>query len=352
MKTIFLFFLLPFFCLAQIPAYYSGIDFSQTGNNLKTQLTTLITNTHTTNLPYTATGTTDTWDALYQTDLNPSNTNNVLLIYGWNDTDSDITNDYSRDKTFSCHTSSCSGLWVREHVYPRSLGTPNLGFEFAGADAHHLRSIDSDRNGTRSNKKFEDDSSNTIDSHTTSNGNWFPGNEWKGDVARMMMYMYVRYPSQCLPINVGVGSTSYSNFGDMPNVFLEWNAQDPVSQYEINRNNILNTIQGNRNPFIDNPYLATVIWNGPQANDTWDLLSLDNNILESISLYPTITNDIVHINNYDNKVFKYKIYNTLGQLVNENTTTDIIDITNNSKGLYFINLQLENQSKTFKVILN
>ena len=351
MKSI-LFLLLPFLCFAQIPAYYSTIDFTQTGDNLKNQLTTLITNTHTTILPYTATGTTDTWDALYQTDLNPSNTNNVLLIYGWNDSDSDITNDYSRDKTFSCHTSSCSGLWVREHVYPRSLGTPNLGFEFAGADAHHLRSIDSDRNGTRSNKKFDDDSSNTIDSHTTSNGNWFPGNEWKGDVARMMMYMYVRYPSQCLPNNVGVGSTSYSNFGDMPNVFLDWNAQDPVSQYEINRNNILNTIQGNRNPFIDNPYLATIIWNGPQATNTWNLLSLDNNILESISIYPTITNDIVHINNYDNKVFKYKVYNTLGQLVSENTTTDIIDITNSSKGLYFINLQLENQSKTFKVILN
>ena len=350
MKSI-LFFLLPFLCIAQIPAYYSTIDFSQTGDNLKNQLTTLITNTHTTNLPYTATGTTDTWDALYQTDLNPSNTNNVLLIYGWNDSDSDITNDYSRDKTFSCHTSSCSGLWVREHVYPRSLGTPNLGFEFAGADAHHLRSIDSDRNNSRSNRKFEEGSGIDM-SYITIAGNWYPGNQWKGDIARMIMYMYVRYPSQCLPNNVGVGSTSYSNFGDMPNVFLDWNAQDPVSQYEINRNNILNTIQGNRNPFIDNPYLATIIWNGPQATNTWNLLSLDNNILESISIYPTITNDIVHINNYDNKVFKYKVYNTLGQLVSENTTTDIIDITNSSKGLYFINLQLENQSKTFKIILN
>ena len=340
-----------FFCFAQIPAYYSTIDFTQTGDNLKNQLTTLITNTHTTNLPYTATGTTDTWDALYQTDLNPTNSNNVLLVYGWNDTDTDITNDLSRDKTFSCHTSSCSGLWVREHVYPRSLGTPNLGFEFAGADAHHLRSIDSDRNNSRSNRKFEEGSGIDM-SYITIAGNWYPGNQWKGDIARMIMYMYVRYPSQCLPNNVGVGSTSYSNFGDMPNVFLDWNAQDPVSQYEINRNNILNTIQGNRNPFIDNPYLATIIWNGPQATNTWNLLSLDNNILESISIYPTITNDIVHINNYDNKVFKYKVYNTLGQLVSENTTTDIIDITNSSKGLYFINLQLENQSKTFKVILN
>ena len=351
MKNLFLFLLTPILTLAQIPEYYSTIDFTQTGDNLKTQLTTLITTTHTTNLPYTATGTTDTWDALYQTDLNPNNSNNVLLVYGWNDTDADLTNDYSRDKTLSCHTSSCSGLWLREHVYPRSLGTPNLGFEFAGADAHHLRSIDSDRNNSRSNRKFEEGSGVDM-SYITIAGNWYPGNQWKGDIARMIMNMYVRYPSQCLPNNVGVGSTSYSNFGDMPNVFLDWNAQDPVSQYEINRNNILNTIQGNRNPFIDNPYLATIIWNGPQATNTWNLLSLDNNVLESISLYPTITNDIVHINNYDNKVFKYKVYNTLGQLVNENTTTDIIDITNNSKGIYFINLQLENQSKTFKVILN
>jgi endonuclease I len=349
-KALFLL-IFPFLCLAQLPAYYSTIDFSQTGDNLKNQLTTLITNTHTTNLPYTATGITDTWDALYQTDLNPSNTNNVLLVYGWNDADADLTNDLSRNKTFSCHTSSCSGLWVREHVYPRSLGTPNLGFEFAGADAHHLRSIDSERNNSRSNRKFEEGSGIDM-SYITLAGNWYPGNQWKGDIARMIMYMYVRYPSQCLPNNVGVGSSSYSNFGDMPNVFLDWNAQDPVSQYEINRNNILNTIQGNRNPFIDNPYLATIIWNGPQAADTWNILSMENNYISNLSVYPTITNDIVHINNVDNKVYTYTVYNSLGQLIKSNTTTDIIDITNSSKGLFFINLQFENQSKTFKVILN
>ena len=295
-----LFLLVPTLFYAQIPAYYASIDFSQDGDYLKNQLTTLITNTHTTNLPYTATGVTDTWDALYQTDLNPNNTNNVLLIYGWNDTDADITNDYSRAQTSSCHTSSCSGLWVREHVYPRSLGTPNLGFEFAGADAHHLRSIDSDRNNSRSNRKFED-GSGSIMSYITLAGNWYPGNEWKGDIARMIMYMYVRYPSQCLPNNVGVGSSSYSNYGDMPNVFLDWNAQDPVSQYEMNRNNILNTIQGNRNPFIDNPYLATIIWNGPQATDTWGVLSADEYTLSNNLIYPTITKDYIYINNTENK---------------------------------------------------
>lgn len=341
--------LLPFLCLAQVPEYYSSIDFSQTGNNLKNQLTTLITNTHTTFLPYTASGTTDTWDALYQTDLNTSNSNNVLLIYGWDDNDTDITNDYSRDKTLSCHSSSCSGLWQREHVYPRSLGTPNLGFEFAGSDAHNLRSIDSDRNSTRSNRTFENAPSSTY-SNITSSGNWYPGDEWRGDVARMIMYMYVRYPTQCLATSVGAGNTSYSI--DMPNVFLDWNAQDPVSQYEMNRNNILNTIQGNRNPFIDNPYLATIIWNGPQAANPWNLLSNNDNTTSDITIYPTVTTDIVHVNNPNNLNCQYVIYNTIGQQVSKNITSDVIDISNNTKGLYFIKLQFENQSKTFKVILN
>jgi endonuclease I len=342
---------LPLYCIAQIPACYSTINFTQTGDNLKNQLTTLITNTHTTNLPYTASGKTDTRDALYQTDLNPDNTNNILLVYGWDDTDSDITNDLSRNKTFSCHTSSFSGLWVREHVFPRSLGTPNLGFELAGADVHHLRYIDSNRNNSRSNRKFEEGNGlNT--SYITSAGNWYPGNQWKGDIARMIMYMYVRYPTQCLPNNVGVGSTSYSNYGDMPNVFLEWNAQDPISQYEINRNNILNNLQGNRNPFIDNPYLATRIWNGPQASDTWNVLSNNETIFSNVAVYPTLTKGIINISNKANILFTYGVYNALGQQIYFNRTTNSIDISSNSKDIYFLNLETNNQTKTYKIILN
>jgi len=192
----------------------------------------------------------------------------------------------------------------------------------------------------------------SVMSYITLSGNWYPGDEWRGDIARMIMYMYVRYTSQCLPNSVGVGSSSYATFGDMPNVFLDWNAQDPVSQYEINRNNILNSIQGNRNPFIDNPYLATKIWNGPQATDTWGVLSYNDNYFSDLIIYPTITNGIVHITINQNKIYNYSVYNTLGQEVISNSTTDVIDISNNAKGLYFINLQSNNHKKTYKVILN
>jgi len=345
----FIFFFLPLFTLAQIPAYYSSIDFSQSSENIKTQLSILISETHTNYLPYTSSTTLDTWDALYQTDLNPNNSSNVLLIYGWNDDDEDITNDYSRDKTLSCHTSSCSGLWVREHVFPRSLGTPNLGFELAGSDAHNLRSIDSNRNGTRSNKLFENNT-NTIESYTTSSGNWFPGNEWKGDVARIIMYMHLRYPSQCNPINVAFSPISYDASGTMPDIFLEWNAQDPVSEYEINRNNVLNNMQGNRNPFIDNPYLAYMLWNGPIVDDSWQALSSQNLQHNNISLYPTITKDNVHLVGNNNEFINYNIYNNIGQLISSNKANNTINLSDFEKGLYFITLEHNNSTNTFKVI--
>ena len=60
----------------------------------------------------------------------------------------------------------------------------------------------------------------------------------------------------------------------MIQILLEWNAEDPVSQIEVQRNNYLGDrtnqyAQGNRNPFIDNPHLATQIWGGPDAENKW-----------------------------------------------------------------------------------
>ena len=333
----------PFVCLAQIPQYYSTVDFSMTGNALKNQLATLITDTHTTQLIYTP----DVWTALKQTDLDPENPNNVLLIYGYDDTDANVSNDRSRSKDLSCHTSSCSGLWVREHVYARSLGTPNLGFEFAGSDAHHLRAIDNSMNNSRSNRVYTDDSGNA---HTLPNDQFYPGDEWRGDVARMVMYMYVRYGSQCLATNIGTGSTSYSIYGDMPNVFLEWNPEDPVSYYERNRNNILQQMQGNRKPFIDNPYLATVLWNGPQANDTWGLLSAPSEDLAQIIAYPTVTTGVVTIKNTQNKVYTYTLYNTLGQNAILEVQNDVLNIEKNAAGMYFLTVSDGVKSRTIKLL--
>ena len=64
---------------------------------------------------------------------------------------------------------------------------------------------------------------------------WYPGDEWKGDVARMIMYMYLRYNTRCLPNNVGLGTPSILPMR-CSIYFLQWNAEDPVSTLEIQRN--------------------------------------------------------------------------------------------------------------------
>jgi endonuclease I/chitodextrinase len=254
----------------QIPTYYNGLDLNLTGTALKAELATKIINTHTNNLSYS-----DIWDASKVTDLNPSNSAEVLLIYGWEDgSDGDTGNDRERGIDDTCGPGSCVGLWNREHVFANSLASPDLddgGTSGAPyADAHNLRPCDSPTNSSRGNKLFATGSGNS----GAVTGGWYPGDEWKGDVARIAMYMYLRYGDQCKPTFLGVGDSSGTP-DDMIDLFLQWNAEDPVSDFEKARNtyheNTSNTYaQGNRNPFIDNPSFATDIWGGPQAEDLFD----------------------------------------------------------------------------------
>ncbi|KAF2519325.1 T9SS type A sorting domain-containing protein [Flavobacterium salilacus subsp. salilacus] len=343
MTRILAFLLLPFYCLAQIPEYYSSVNFGLTGDDLKDELAVLISETHVNELDYTP----DVWNALKAGDLDPENTENVLLIYGYNDNDEDPDNDRTRDKDESCHNTSggCQGQWVREHVYPRSLGNPNLEYEGPGSDAHHLRPIDFYMNNSRSNKRFADGSGDAV---VVSGGYFYPGDEWKGDIARMMMYMYVRYQSQCLAIVVGSGDTTHSE--DMPDIFLEWNAEDPVSEYEMNRNNVLNDMQGNRNPFIDNPYLATIIWNGPNAENTW-LLNSDSFLKTDLIVYPTVTTGTVYVDNADNHNYSYTLYNMVGQEVKSTSADNKIDLEGNQSGIYILNIVKNNKTKSFRILL-
>lgn len=276
-----LFFFLPLSLFAQMPAYYQGIDFTQSGEQIQADLSALIIATHSYELIYTP----EVWDALKLADLDPENPQNVFLIYGYDDEDGDFVNDRTRDKDLSCHSSSCAGKWVREHVFPKSLGNPSFSNEGPGSDAHSIRAVDYTWNNSRSNRKFAEGEGH---SHITDQGFFYPGDEWKGDVARMMMYMHLRYGNRCTANQVGVGT--HTHHPDMLDIFLEWNAEDPVSEYEMVRNEVLQDMQGNRNPFIDNPYLATLIWGGDEADNTWVELSVKDEIFAQTMVYPNPSN--------------------------------------------------------------
>ncbi len=332
--------------------YYNGFNWTQTGTNLKNALATKIISTHVNELSYS-----QVWNALKIVDLDPTNASNVLLIYGWEDGfDSDVTNDRSRDKNMN---GGAVGEWNREHVFAQSLGNPDLGQAGPGADAQMLRACDVQRNGTRGNRKFATGSG---DSNSVGI-NWYPGDEWKGDCARIIMYMYLRYGDQCLPTYVFTGSPVASD-ANMLDLLLQWNAEDPVSQYEDIRNTYLGNAnnsfgQGNRNPFIDNPYLATVIWGGPVAQNRWPNVFLSNDTftaLNDVSIFPNPSNDQKINIETEAEIDTIQLITINGQLMmevkNPTRVQNSYTVENIPNGFYFVKITSESNTITKKVIIN
>ena len=108
--------------------YYNDVDLMLAGTELKEALAVKTIAAHTNVLEYTSSAP-DTWDAIKATDafISATTQGDVVLFYGWEDgSDSDITNDYSRDDRLQDIGDGDSFVWNREHVFPKSLANPPL----------------------------------------------------------------------------------------------------------------------------------------------------------------------------------------------------------------------------------
>lgn len=181
----------------------------------------------------------------------------------------------------------------REHVWAQSRG----GFDTSagmGTDMHHLFASDkmNNQNG-HGNSDFgnvDEVSSqigNTDYNNTgktgTQNGSsitvYEPHDDVKGDIARALFYMAVRY-DETLSLTSEIQNSTTYDIGNL-DVLLEWNKSDPVDVFEIHRNNLIyNNIQHNRNPFIDFPDWADAIWGEGVANVSEDTPSLIDNVID------------------------------------------------------------------------
>jgi endonuclease I len=261
--AVFFSFLLCFSVYSQIPnGYYSSAD-GLTGIDLKSELNTIIKN-HI-EFPYTS-GSTDVWDILKETDKDPDNPNNVILLYsGWS-------------KNGNQEFNGGNG-WNREHVWPKSRG--DFGdAEGPGTDVHALRPCDISVNASRSNRWFAECDLEHIDGDgptgcytSATEWVWKPNENVKGDVARMIFYMATRYEGQnsepdlkiidYLPTNNNTSDPIHAKLLDL----LLWHEQDPVDDWERQRNDIIYyDFQNNRNPFIDHPEFAQLIWGSLSGN--------------------------------------------------------------------------------------
>ena len=230
-------------------SYYNSVS-GQTGSTLLTSLHNLMDSTHSTYVSYSSLD-----SHFHSSDKYGSN---VKCFYSGKSTSS----------------------YNKEHVWPQSLSgsssTQLYGEDHGGSDIHHIRPTISDYNSKRGNSMFGPvyGSKSAIGSISYSGGgnDYYTGNVFepadaiKGDVARIIMYMYMHYSSE-------IGGASASYYGEMHinwvmgtspsdswKLLREWNADDPVSEDEKTRNEYAFSVQGNRNPFIDHPSYADAIW--------------------------------------------------------------------------------------------
>lgn len=188
---------------------------------------------------------------LKNTDEDPENPDNVILLYSGRS---------QAKSTFGGYADN----WNREHVWAKSHG--NFGNNPPeGTDAHHIRPTDVSVNSSRGNLDFDNGGHQHGEAEECyyDNDSWEPRDAVKGDVARMLFYMAVRYEGgsgeEDLELVDRVNTGSAPEHGKL-SVLLEWHEQDPPDDFETNRNEVIYGYQGNRNPFIDHPEYADYIW--------------------------------------------------------------------------------------------
>ncbi|MFE7793630.1 endonuclease I family protein [Streptomyces sp. NPDC057460] len=231
--------------LATLDDTYYQDALGKTGTQLKSALHSIISVQ--TKISYS-----QVWDALKNTDQDPANSSNVILLYtGRSEPKSD--------------NGGAVGQWNREHVWAKSHG--DFGTSTGpGTDIHHLRPEDVTVNSIRGNKDFDNGGtavSGAAGNYTDSDS-FEPRDAVKGDVARMILYMAVRYEGDDafadLEPNDQVDNGSAPNIGRL-SVLKQWSQEDPPDSFEERRNDVIfDQYQHNRNPFIDHPEWVEAIW--------------------------------------------------------------------------------------------
>ncbi|MFJ7947609.1 endonuclease I family protein [Streptomyces sp. NPDC096354] len=231
--------------LATLDDTYYQDALGKTGTQLKSALHSIISVQ--TKISYS-----QVWDALKDTDQDPANPSNVILLYtGRSEPKSD--------------NGGAVGQWNREHVWAKSHGDFGTGTG-PGTDIHHLRPEDVTVNSIRGNKDFDNGGtavSGAAGNYTDSDS-FEPRDAVKGDVARMILYMAVRYEGDDafadLEPNDRVNNGSAPNIGRL-SVLKQWSQEDPPDSFEERRNDVIfDQYQHNRNPFIDHPEWVEAIW--------------------------------------------------------------------------------------------
>lgn len=260
----------------------------------------------------------------------------------------------------------------REHIIPQSYFNSQTPMY---SDAHSVVPSDKYVNAQRGNFPFSKVGSATL---TTTNGSkkgnnlnsgysagysgvvFEPIDEFKGDIARIFFYFATRYEDQLVDFYNSTdasstqtkvmfdGTSNHSFSNTFLNVLYTWHIQDPVSQREIDRNNAIYNRQGNRNPYIDHPEYAALIWPG--------ILGTADNFTKSLTVYPNpAVNSEVNIYS-ETALDEIQLINVNGQIIqsikNPAANSNTYKLSNLPQGFYMLRLTADEQSVTKKILVN
>ena len=343
---------------SNIPQDYYQQANGKSSEQLKEALYQIISN-HVV-FPYTSSST-DTWDILQLSDQDPQNHDNMILVYTGRSQDKgyrDGTGNYSQ---YENGNGTQNNSWNREHVWPKSHGFPDED-DNAYTDVHNLKPSDRSVNSSRGTKDYDYGGSQHSEATEclTDSDSWEPSDSVKGDIARILFYMVVRYDpgydhdNNSFDLELVDYTTPGNNdpiLGKLSSL-IQWHIDDPVDDFEINRNEIIFGFQENRNPFIDHPNLVNFLW-GESVGEIWnDSLNLINNSFQNIHIYQKENSgSIVFSQNISQALLS--LYSITGKKINEYMLDDAnflnIDV---DAGFYFIELlDLTSSKRVVKKII-
>ena len=346
---------------AQIPTGYYNSAAGKSGEELRTALHNII-KTH------TAVSYSDLWNSYRSTDVMSSG--KVWDIYS--DVPGGTAAYYYEFGTNQCGEYTQEGnCYNREHSVPQSWfgeATPMK------TDLFHVYPTDGWVNNKRLNFQY-----GTVPSPswTSTNGSklgpcGYPGcsgtafepiDAYKGDLARTYFYMTVCYKDK----NLGQTSESMFNgsqlIGWAQQMMVEWHNADPVSEKEINRNQVIyNEIQHNRNPFIDCPELVDYLF-GSRVGEPWIPTCFEwnpNDVTDyatkapSCRLFPNPATENVTVECDGQLISKIELFDLTGQLLvcheNVGTSSYIFDVNTMKSGYYFIRITTDSAIKILTLV--
>jgi endonuclease I len=349
MKKIILLLLISNIVCGQIPTGFYNTCIGNSGNNLKNKLHTITANNHSA-VGYTP----GVWDAFETTDVKPNG--KVWDIYGFNFFGAQPY-EYAFNSGDQCGTYSAEGdCFNREHTWPQSFFNSN---EPTQSDLHHVMASDGTVNGIHGNDPYgkvtgtiiktslmgaKSGKSNNYAGYT---GNVFePIDSFKGDVARAYFYIATRYLGE----DGGWANWEMASGADLTadaiKVLLAWHRLDPVSKKEMDRNNAIFNLQGNRNPFVDSAVFVECIWGGLYCGNLA--------ITPLQSLVPSMEycqNEITITTPNDSNPIRYQIISITGQIVKLQTISGrTIAINDLPNGVYCLQLISKTQTQTFRFL--